>query len=434
MTPEERQAKIREIANRLAERLEREWPATDADITDLEDTAERAGREVMREVSEELLREQAEPRPGNQTACPCGARATFRGYHERTVVTAHGRIPMRRAYYYCRTCRQGHCPLDRQWRLGRGHTTPTVQARVAALGAHVPYTQIPTLVRQLGLPLALGVRTLEQLTQQLGAQVGQTPPAGPGPVEPAGPYARPLAVAVDGILVPTRAGYKEVRCGVIYTPNWGAGRRPAATAAQAKEYLGTTGSRDQLVQAACARAVQRRPTPTTPIAALGDGAPWIWEGFARHLPQRVEILDFYHASQHLGVVAAAWHGEGTPAARAWLQEQQESLRTHGPDPLLRTLAAWQPPTPAGVETQRREGNYFRTHRDRMQYPVYLAQGLPIGSGAVEGACKHVVADRCKGTGMRWNLPTLEPVLQLRAALLTHPHLDLRRYATPAALA
>jgi hypothetical protein len=84
--------------------------------------------------------------------------------------------------------------------------------------------------------------------------------------------------------------------------------------------------------------------------------------------------------------------------------------------------------------RRQELGYFQRNAHRMDYPAYRKWGLPIGSGAVEGACKHLVADRFKGAGMRWNTDTAEPVLHLRAALLTHPHLDLKPYAGPTAAA
>ena len=93
MTPEERQRRIREVAERLAERLAEQWPETGADINDLEDFAERMGQDVQREISEGALHEEAERREGNQSACPCGGTATFQRYHGLTVVTAAGPAP-----------------------------------------------------------------------------------------------------------------------------------------------------------------------------------------------------------------------------------------------------------------------------------------------------------------------------------------------------
>ena len=185
--------------------------------------------------------------------------------------------------------------------------------------------------------------------------------------------------------------------------------------------------------AVCRRVEARRPDPKTAVGALGDGATWIWEGYAAHLPNRVEILDFYHVLEHVGVVAAAMHGEGGDPG-AWRKRMKKNLLRYGPRSLLRSLRQWRPTSPEAVEVRRRELGYFARNEQRMDYPTYLKQGLPIGSGAVEGACKHLVADRFRGAGMRWNAETAEPVLHLRAALLTHPHLDLRPYAAHAATA
>ena len=422
MTPEERRRKLDEIARRVVDRMDREWPEADADITEVEDLAERVGREMMRELTEEMLREQAERRPGNQSACPrCRRAAFFRGKQSLTVVTAHGRIPVERPYYYCGLCRVGHCPLDRRWRLGPAHTTPTVQALAAAVAAEVAYVQVPGLLDRLGVPVHLGVTTVEEIAQRVGAAVAQAPP------EIATPAERPLAVAVDGVIVPMRGGNKEARCAVVYEPEWGAPRTPEAEAGLRKEFVGTLRERDRLVQEACRRVTLRRPTPETPVAALGDGAPWIWAGYAQHLEHRVEILDFFHAMEHVGVVAAARFGAETPACRHWQQQMREQLLAAGAGPLLCSLRGWKAEGTAAAIRQR-ELTYFENNRQRMDYPRYLREGWPIGSGAVEGACKHLVADRFKRTGMRWKSHTAEPLIQLRAALLTKPDLDLRAYA------
>jgi hypothetical protein len=423
MTPSERHARLREIAERVVERVEREWPTDGADITEAEDLVERVGREMMRELTEELGGEEAQRRCGNRAACPeCRQAALFRGYQSLTVVTLHGRVSVSRAAYYCRQCRAGFCPVDRRWRLGPANTTPAVQALVAALAAEVAYVQVPGLLARVGVPVYLGVTTVELLAQRLGAAIRAEPLVRDTPAE------RPLAVAVDGVMTPLRTGNKEARCAVIYEP--AARNTPESPAGEAdlrKEYVGTLGERDQLVQEACRRVELRRPTPQTKVAALGDGAPWIWAGYAAHLPQRVEILDLFHALQHVAVVAAARFKAEPAAARDWQEEQRRQLLSVGPQPLLDALRAWTPSTQSEAHIKRRELTFFRNNRHRMNYPRYLRDGWPIGSGAVEGACKHLIADRFRRTGMRWKRHTAEPLIHLRAALLTHPQLDLRAY-------
>jgi AcrR family transcriptional regulator len=424
VTPEERRRKLEEIAARVVDRLDREWPAQDAHINDLEDLAEKVGRELMREVTAELIHERARRKAENERACPrCHRPARFAGYAQREYGTLHGRLPVCRPYYFCAPCEHGHAPLDTRWGLGPGGTTPSVQAIVADLATDPSYVRLPYRLARLRFPFTVCVKTAERIAQHVGKAIQADPP---GITTPA---TRPLAVAVDGVIVPTHAGGKEARAGVVYEPDWEAGRTPDECAGLRKEYVGTFESREALVEEVCRRVERRRPTAETPVAALGDGAHWIWEGYAQHLPHRVEILDFYHACEHLTAVATARFGAGTPAGAAWVRAMKQEWLEIGPWELLRDLEAWEPDTAAAREVRRQELGYFRNHQARMRYPAYLRRGLPIGSGAVEGACKHLVGARFKGAGMRWKLPTAEPVVHLRAAVLTKPDIDLRAYVS-----
>jgi hypothetical protein len=146
----------------------------------------------------------------------------------------------------------------------------------------------------------------------------------------------------------------------------------------------------------------------------------------------VEILDFYHVSERLALIAQSKYPGEPAAAQAWRERQEKALLRWGPLQLLNELRTWQPTAAAAQEVQRQQLGYFEKQAERMHYPTYLRLGFPIGSGAVEGACKHLVAERFRGTGRRWKLKTAEPLLHVRAALLTQPLLDLRPYALAAA--
>lgn len=419
MTPEERQRRIREVAERLAERLAEQWPEEGADINDLEDFAERMGQDVQREISERTLQEEAERKEGNQSACPCGGTATYQRHHGLTLVTAAGRVRVRRAYYHCRRCGKGHCPADTRLRLGPGNTTPTAQARLAVLSALEPYVQVADLVRQLGLPLALDLKSTERVTQAVGVQLKTAT------LRPYGKAERSVAIGFDGVMIPTWDGYKEARVGVVYEPDWEAGRTPEAEAGLRKEYFATTGSRESLVREVCARGVARAAGAV--VAVVCDGSALDWVDLDPYLPHRVEILDFYHVLERVAAIAKLLHPEEGEAA-AWRAEMKKELLEWGPRKLLEALREWQPEGEAAQEVKRVQLAYFERQQERMWYPRYLRRGYPIGSGAVEGACKHVVADRFDRSGMRWKPQTADPVMRVRAAILTQPGLDLRRFA------
>jgi hypothetical protein len=264
------------------------------------------------------------------------------------------------------------------------------------------------------------------VAQSVGAQVRAAPPQLSGTTT----RAVALALALDGVMLPTWEGYKETRVAVIYEPDRQAGRTPAAEASLRKEYFATTGSRESLVRAACVRAATRCG-PAGTLSVLGDSAALDWVDLRPLLEGKVaawvEILDFYHVAERLGKIATVMFPKEAAQAGDWQATMKKELLEIGPWKLLRTLREWEPQEAAAAEVRREQLGYFEGQQERMRYPDYLRRGLPIGSGAVEGACKHVVSDRFKGGGMRWKLPTAEPVLHLRAALLTEPQLDLRRY-------
>jgi hypothetical protein len=426
MSPEERQQKIRELAKQLAPQFRAHRPAPGADINELEDFVAEIGYAVQRELAEDLLNEEASRKEGNRTACPCGNSATFQRFHALRVLTSLGLVTVRRAYYRCGQCGAGHCPADARFRLGPSNTTPRVQAQIAAMGALVPYGQVGTLCRQLGLPYRLDLKTGERITQGVGNALAAEPPV------PFGPAERPVVIGFDGVMIRTPAGKKEVRVGVVYEPDpdaeetpSGNPRRTAATAGDLrKEYLATTGSRASLVAATGARA--RARAGDRPVAVVADGAALDWSELDPVLPERVEILDFRHTQERLGEIAKVMH-RAPGAAQAWQEFYSWWVGRIGPEGLLRELRAWKPETEVAQEVRRVQLAYFERQQGRMQYPDYREAGYPIGSGAVEGTCRHVVVDRFRQSGMRWQLGTAEPVLQLRAALLTHGELDLRGY-------
>jgi hypothetical protein len=421
----EREAQIEALMRQYRERLERTLPQGPLDINQIEDLAGRMGQEVQRDLTERLIHEELERKEGNQTACPCGGVARFRGRYAQEIVTAAGRIRVWRAYFHCAACGKGRCPADVRLGLGPANTTPTAQARLAVLAALVPYTQVNDLLGQLGLPLSLDIKSTERVAQTVGARVQAAP------LSPYGQATRAVALALDGVMLPTWDGCKETRCAVIYEPDFTVGRSPAAEASLHKEYFATTRSRESLVRAACARAVARCG-PRGVLAVLGDASALDWVALGPYLEGKVaawvEILDFYHVAERLALIGTTMHPKDPTAAEGWRTAMKQELLEWGPRKLLEGLREWEPREATAQEVRREQLGYFEGQQERMRYPDYLRRGFPIGSGAVEGACKHVVADRFKGGGMRWKLDTAEPVLQLRAALLTQPRLDLRRYA------
>jgi hypothetical protein len=150
--------------------------------------------------------------------------------------------------------------------------------------------------------------------------------------------------------------------------------------------------------------------------ALTDGGAgledWVRENFPR---VGAVILDFYHAAEYLARLAGALRPTDEGAALAQTKAWSRLLRDEGGDVLIATLENWEWPVRNGLPAARAEVlSYFRNQVHRMDYPSYEANGWYIGSGAVESACKTVVGQRLKGSGMRWSEAGSHALCHVRA--------------------
>jgi tartrate dehydratase beta subunit/fumarate hydratase class I family protein len=152
---------------------------------------------------------------------------------------------------------------------------------------------------------------------------------------------------------------------------------------------------------------------------LGDGAAWVWHQAALHYPNnRVEVLDFYHASEHLGLVAKAYYGETRPTGAHRHQKQAQRLLARGGAQRVLQVLQRMPAERAQVQEVIKDNlRYFENNLERMNYSEYRKRGYHIGSGLAESACKHLVGKRLKQSGMtNWSEPGAEAILRLRVVI------------------
>lgn len=363
-------------------------------------------------------------------SCPsCGEACGVQSWRPRTVVTVCGPLPMERPWCHCGACGRGFSPTDQSLGLvARNRLSAGLTAWLVAEGADSSFGRAAArVIRLTGItvsPETLRQRTeaagaaLEVVQEQAAVQVQQTRESAAA-VDPAPGV---LVVEVDGVMVPYRTGWHEMKVGLV--GGQVAGKLTAVS------YVAQRASPDQFGPRLLAEAARRgalevvdwEGSPLQPrlavlrkVVVLADGAVWIWHLAGEHFGTRVEIVDFYHASEHLWTVAKALYGE-TPAAAVWATTQVDALRAQGVVPVQTALAAAQASTPAAQEVLRRERGYFRTNADRMDYPTFHAAGLPIGSGAVESSASHLVQQRLKLAGARWSDTGAQYVMNVRCQL------------------
>ncbi len=188
-----------------------------------------------------------------------------------------------------------------------------------------------------------------------------------------------------------------------------------------QSYIGVVGSMEEAGLRLGAEAARRGVGVDERVVCLGDGASGNWTQFELHFSNREEVLDWYHAMEHLWAAGNGIFGQGTAEAVRWVKQWEHELwegRVEAVIVALHRESRREGEAGEAGEAARSEIHYFETNKQRMCYCEYRAMGYPIGSGTVESACKQLIGARLKGAGMEWSKPGAQGVLTLRAELLS----------------
>jgi hypothetical protein len=430
---QEREEQIARIMKRVEERLRKNLPSGRKTLDEIEQSVEQIGEEIKRDIQDEALDAQGTGHAGTTLPCPCGSLARYRGEAVRSVVTLQGQQVLARAYYYCSSCRKGFHPLDGTLELGRGLCSVRVRALACRFASYLPYA-----VAAQELELVCGIRLSASSVQRLAKETGrylrsewearerrlrECPDA-----DPKGPAPEQLHISMDGVMAHVGGAWREVKLGVCYQRGaQGAKGMKAAKAAPVQtSYYATLASSDQFGRRMHALGWVAKEPLCRKVAVLADGSDWIWREAAKRFTGRVQILDFFHASEHLWTVARSRFAQDEQAASEWVSEQKAELleEDKGVDTVIQRIREWQPATEADREVRRLELGYFSTHARRMKYKNYQQAGFHIGSGVMESSCRWVVQQRMKGAGMRWSREGAECMLHLRTAWCSRNERDL----------
>ena len=151
---------------------------------------------------------------------------------------------------------------------------------------------------------------------------------------------------------------------------------------------------------------------------MGDGAEWIWNLAELHFPGAVQIVDLYHARQHLWELARRLHPNDEGNQKAWMKIHQKRLLDRGKiEKLVGALRSLHSTNPEVAEKIRIEADYFARNAQRMRYPKFRRQHLFVGSGVIEAGCKTVIGSRLKRSGMFWTVRGANAILALRCCHL-----------------
>jgi hypothetical protein len=309
------------------------------------------------------------------------------------------------------------CPIREHWGLTtHQQLSLALEDKLAfTITATASYEEAAALVRKWGVPVTASL--LHALTRRLGSRAEaqkqaqlQHPPV---EAEPKRAPAKLGVLMLDGWQVrqrgpgwgkrktkQNRVEWHEWKTGVYYPQEKSARTASGRGVIAGKLVIGWQGEPVEFGRRLHWEALRGGLGRARARLVVADGAPWIWKVAADRWKGATELLDFYHASEHLWSLGRALNGQDEAATARWAEPLRHQLRHGREQQVLAQIAALKVPKGAAGKVVRREQNYFASHAGRLNYRTIQRRGWPIGSGTVESACRQRQC-RFKRPGQFW---------------------------------
>jgi hypothetical protein len=372
--------------------------------------------------------------------CRCGQKARYREMRSRRILTVVGQVEFLRPWYLCQQCHHGQFPADAVFDIDGTDLSPGVRRMLALVGSEAPFDHGR---RQLELLAGLEVTTkaVERTAEAIGGDIAdgeqkelQRAVQLDLPVIVGKPIPI-LYIEMDGTGIPVvkketvgrqgktegrHAHTREVKLGCVFTQTtWDKEGFPIRDP-DSTTYSGAIENADEFGKRIYLEAWNRGWNRAEKKVVIGDGAEWIWNNADVHFPGAIQIVDLYHARQHLWDVARKLHPNDDTSQKAWMKLHQKRLLDKGKiEKLVHALRSTVSTNPEVVDKLRIEADYFEKNIERMRYPKFRRQHLFVGSGVIEAGCKTVIGSRLKQSGMFWTVRGANAIITLRCCHLNN---------------
>jgi hypothetical protein len=367
--------------------------------------------------------------------CGRGHQAEFVAYRAKVIDTVLGPVTLARAWYHCARCKHGLAPRDAELDVTGASMSPGLRAMSDTAGAAVPFTRAAGLLDDLA-GIRLTVKRVERAAEASGAAQATASRARARLISrrklvplPPSPLPDKLYAVIDGTGVPVtgketegrdgksedgRARTREVKMAVFFTQDKldhdGYPVRDRASSS----YIATFEPAATFGDLVKAEGIRRGAEHVRQLTIIGDGAAWIWGIATRIFPEATQVVDLYHAREHLHSLARSLEFMLGDRKDEWLAARLEDL-DYG---YINGIAAAVRACPLeGIKRDEveKELGYFLNNAPRMRYHWFRQCGLFVGSGVVEAGCKSVIGQRLKQSGMHWTITGADAIIALRCA-------------------
>ncbi len=398
---------------------------------------------------------------GPAVACGNGHEAMFTGYRGKVIDTVVGEVRLRRAWYHCARCQRGRkhgrglAPRDAELGVAGQSMSPGLAAMTAMAGAAVPFGQARRLLEGLA-GIRLTVKRVERAAEAAGRAAAAAHRARArliarrkvGPLPP-DPLPDKLYAVIDGTGVPVtgketagrdgkgedgRARTREVKLAVFFTQSALDKKGYPVRDRGSESYVATFEPASEFAGLVKAEGIRRGADQVRQMTVIGDGAAWIWNIASDKFPGATQVVDLFHAREHLHELARLLEFMLLDRKEEWLAARLDDLDYGYIEGICRAARAY-PLQGAKKDEVERALHYFEANAARMRYHWFRQCGLFVGSGVVEAGCKSVIGQRCKQSGMHWTVHGADAIIALRCAEASsqwEATRSTRRNQTPAA--
>jgi hypothetical protein len=334
----------------------------------------------------------------------------FHSWRDRGIITLFGEVKLNRAYYL--GPKGGRYPMDELVGL-HDQYTPAVAQLMCWSGAMDPSFEQASETLKRFAELNIPGRQVQRVIGQFASQASKWKERR-AYSEPRNPV-KVLNIQADMTGIPMRseelvdikgkqpdgsARTRQIKIGCVFTQSIDSKGQPQRDPSSSV-YVSTFGEVSDLSGLLHSEAIKAGYATAEKTVFLGDGAEWIWRMVEDRFKGAVQIVDFYHACEHLSTLCqslAKKPDQSEQLFKAW----RRRLKNNGLPRIMREACQL-----AGKLGRSKRKNvaeqllYFSKNASRMTYRTFIRKGYFIGSGAVEGACRHIVCQRAKLSGMRW---------------------------------
>jgi hypothetical protein len=370
--------------------------------------------------------------------CTCGQQAHYRELRSKPVLTVVGTVQVSRPYYLCSHCHSGQFPADVELDIENTEFSPGVRRMHALVGQDAPFDHGRQQLKLLA-DLEVTAKAVERAAEEIGSDIAQVEqrqiqraiqldlPIVIGKPVPI------LYVQMDGTGVPVvrketvgrqgktdgqPAHTREAKLGCVFTQTtWDEEGYPIRDP-DSTSYTGAIETAEEFGKRLYVEAWNRGWNHAEKKVVIGDGAEWIWNLAEPYFPGAIQIVDLYHARQHLWELARKLYPNDEANQKAWIKVHQKRLLDKGKiEKLVDALRSIKSTNLEVAEKIRTEADYFTRNAERMRYPKFRRQHLFVGSGVIEAGCKTVIGSRLKRSGMFWTVRGANAIIALRCCHL-----------------